>query len=231
MWKGIDAGAARRAPLRDRPRDPDPRRGRRLRRRAVVRRPRRRRGVPHRAGGAALLRPVTPISSSTPGMTFTIEPMINEGSWELGRIWPDGWTAPTPRRLALRAVRAQPPRHRRPASRCSRSFPANARELRHTADACSSPVASAAVRLAGERALVTGSTAGIGRAIAAGSRPRARRSSSPGATPSAAPRSSPRSTARAARPRFVAADLHDEAACTALVDDRGRPASAASPCS
>jgi methionyl aminopeptidase len=21
--------------------------------------------------------------------------MINEGSWELGRIWPDGWTAPT----------------------------------------------------------------------------------------------------------------------------------------
>jgi methionyl aminopeptidase len=31
----------------------------------------------------------------TPGMTFTIEPMINEGGWELGRIWPDGWTAPT----------------------------------------------------------------------------------------------------------------------------------------
>jgi methionyl aminopeptidase len=30
-----------------------------------------------------------------PGMTFTIEPMITEGSWELGRIWPDGWTAPT----------------------------------------------------------------------------------------------------------------------------------------
>ena len=29
------------------------------------------------------------------GMTFTIEPMINEGSWELGRIWSDGWTAPT----------------------------------------------------------------------------------------------------------------------------------------
>jgi methionyl aminopeptidase len=29
------------------------------------------------------------------GMTFTIEPMINEGGWELGRIWPDGWTAPT----------------------------------------------------------------------------------------------------------------------------------------
>ncbi len=30
-----------------------------------------------------------------PGMTFTIEPMINEGAWDLGRIWPDGWTAPT----------------------------------------------------------------------------------------------------------------------------------------
>jgi methionyl aminopeptidase len=30
-----------------------------------------------------------------PGMLFTIEPMITEGSWELGRIWPDGWTAPT----------------------------------------------------------------------------------------------------------------------------------------
>ncbi len=36
--------------------------------------------------------------SDTPivnGMTFTIEPMITEGSWELGRIWSDGWTAPT----------------------------------------------------------------------------------------------------------------------------------------
>jgi methionyl aminopeptidase len=30
-----------------------------------------------------------------PGMTFTIEPMINEGSWQLGSIWSDGWTAPT----------------------------------------------------------------------------------------------------------------------------------------
>ncbi|HET9727779.1 MAG TPA: M24 family metallopeptidase, partial [Acidimicrobiia bacterium] len=29
------------------------------------------------------------------GMTFTIEPMINEGRYELGTIWPDGWTAPT----------------------------------------------------------------------------------------------------------------------------------------
>jgi methionyl aminopeptidase len=31
----------------------------------------------------------------TAGMTFTVEPMITEGSWELGRIWADGWTAPT----------------------------------------------------------------------------------------------------------------------------------------
>ena len=33
-------------------------------------------------------------------MTFTIEPMINEGSWELGRIWSDGWTARHRRRIA-----------------------------------------------------------------------------------------------------------------------------------
>ena len=30
-----------------------------------------------------------------PGMTFTVEPMINEGGWELGTVWRDGWTAPT----------------------------------------------------------------------------------------------------------------------------------------
>ncbi len=30
-----------------------------------------------------------------PGMTFTIEPMITEGGWEIGRLWQDGWTAPT----------------------------------------------------------------------------------------------------------------------------------------
>jgi methionyl aminopeptidase len=30
-----------------------------------------------------------------PGMTFTIEPMINAGGWRVGRIWDDGWTAPT----------------------------------------------------------------------------------------------------------------------------------------
>ena len=30
-----------------------------------------------------------------PGMTFTIEPMITEGGWEIGLIWSDGWTAPT----------------------------------------------------------------------------------------------------------------------------------------
>jgi methionyl aminopeptidase len=30
-----------------------------------------------------------------PGLTFTIEPMINAGTPKCGRIWPDGWTAPT----------------------------------------------------------------------------------------------------------------------------------------
>jgi methionyl aminopeptidase len=30
-----------------------------------------------------------------PGWTFTIEPMINAGSWQCGPIWPDDWTAPT----------------------------------------------------------------------------------------------------------------------------------------
>ena len=57
MWKGIDAGAPRRAAQRHRPRDPGARRSARLRGRARVRRPRDRRGVPHRAVGAALLRP------------------------------------------------------------------------------------------------------------------------------------------------------------------------------
>ncbi len=35
-----------------------------------------------------------------PGMTFTIEPMINVGRWQVGRIWSDGWTAPTADGLA-----------------------------------------------------------------------------------------------------------------------------------
>lgn len=30
-----------------------------------------------------------------PGVTFTIEPMITAGSYQVGRIWPDGWTAVT----------------------------------------------------------------------------------------------------------------------------------------
>jgi methionyl aminopeptidase len=29
-----------------------------------------------------------------PGMTFTIEPMITEGTWE-DRLWDDGWTVVT----------------------------------------------------------------------------------------------------------------------------------------
>ena len=35
-----------------------------------------------------------------PGMLFTIEPMITEGSWELGRIWPDGYRPPATDRVA-----------------------------------------------------------------------------------------------------------------------------------
>ena len=31
----------------------------------------------------------------TPGMTFTIEPMITIGSYECGDRWPDGWTEVT----------------------------------------------------------------------------------------------------------------------------------------
>jgi methionyl aminopeptidase len=30
-----------------------------------------------------------------PGVTFTIEPMITAGGYDVGRIWPDGWTAVT----------------------------------------------------------------------------------------------------------------------------------------
>lgn len=29
------------------------------------------------------------------GQIFTVEPMINAGSWQVGRIWADEWTAPT----------------------------------------------------------------------------------------------------------------------------------------
>ena len=50
--EGHRPGAPGRADQRHRPRDPDARGGRRLRRRALVRRPRHRRGVPHRAVGA-----------------------------------------------------------------------------------------------------------------------------------------------------------------------------------
>ena len=52
-----------------------------------------RRSTPRRRCRTSTTR--TPTRVIEPGMTFTIEPMINEGSWELGRIWPDGWTAPT----------------------------------------------------------------------------------------------------------------------------------------
>jgi methionyl aminopeptidase len=30
-----------------------------------------------------------------PGMVFTIEPIISEGSADAGKTWRDGWTVPT----------------------------------------------------------------------------------------------------------------------------------------
>ena len=89
-------------------------------------------------------------------MTFTIEPMINEGGWELGRIWPDGWTAPT--RDGSRSAQFEHTLLVTPTGVevCTLLAGRAARQLS----------ARSAMRMEGEQALVTGSTAGIGRAIA-----------------------------------------------------------------
>jgi glucose 1-dehydrogenase len=75
------------------------------------------------------------------------------------------------------------------------------------------------VRMEGERALVTGSTAGIGRAVAIAF-------AAQGAGVVVTGRNAERGeavvaeiTATGATAHFVAADLHDEAACTRLVDE------------
>jgi NAD(P)-dependent dehydrogenase (short-subunit alcohol dehydrogenase family) len=75
------------------------------------------------------------------------------------------------------------------------------------------------VRMDGERALVTGSTAGIGRAIAVAF-------AAQGAVVAVTGRSVERGggvvrdiTAAGGTAHFIAADLHNENACTALVDD------------
>ena len=88
-------GPPGRTDLRDRSRDPGPRRGQRASR--VVRT-----FVGHGVGDEFHTAPSvphyfdrTPTRVIEPGVTFTIEPMINVGTWQVGRIWPDGWTAPT----------------------------------------------------------------------------------------------------------------------------------------
>ena len=70
------------------------------------------------------------------------------------------------RRLALGAVRAQPARDRRPASRCSRSSPAKPASppARHASRTLAGSVGSCDWRA--RRRVVTGSTSGLGRAIA-----------------------------------------------------------------
>ena len=79
-------------------------------------------------------------------------------------------------------------------------------------------VRSVTRRMDGERALVTGSTSGIGRAIAIAFRARRRgASSSPGAIRHAATPWSRRSHGGGGAAVFIAADLDDEDACTALV--------------
>ncbi len=65
----------------------------RLQRRSRLHRPRHRHHVPQRAGGPAL-RPARRGDRLEPGMTFTIEPMINLGALDY-EIWDDGWTVAT----------------------------------------------------------------------------------------------------------------------------------------
>ena len=80
-------------------------------RRARVLRPRHRRALPRGAADPAL-RPPGAGPELVPGMTFTIEPMINAGKRDIRQL-ADGWTIVTARPLALRAMGAHRPRHRR----------------------------------------------------------------------------------------------------------------------
>ena len=118
LWKGIDAVRAGGTHQRHRPRDPDARGGRTAsascaRSSATASA---RSSTPRRRCRTTTTR--TPTLRSIAGMTFTIEPMITEGSWELGRIWSDGWTAPTRDGSRSAQFEHTPARHRRRASRC-----------------------------------------------------------------------------------------------------------------
>ena len=67
--------------------------------------------VPLRPGRPALRRRRATTTMIEPGMTFTIEPMLNLGTHEWD-MWDDGWTVVTKDRRRTRAVRAHPPGHR-----------------------------------------------------------------------------------------------------------------------
>ena len=84
----------------------------RLRRRTRVHRPRHRLVVPLRPGRSRTSTTRTTTTVIEPGMTFTIEPMLNLGThdWDM---WDDDWTVVTKDRRAERPVRAHPAGHRR----------------------------------------------------------------------------------------------------------------------
>ena len=87
MWRGIGKVQARRAPGRHRPRDPDSfAEKQRLLGGARVLRPRHRPQLPRGAAGAALRPARHAARSCKPGMTFTIEPMINAGKRDIREI-------------------------------------------------------------------------------------------------------------------------------------------------
>ena len=151
-----------------------------------------------------------------PGLTFTIEPMITAGAYDVGRIWPDGWTAVT----ADGSLTAQFEHSLlvTPSGvEVLTLLPDEPLELPLRDEPPRAPIASAAVRLAGERALITGSTSGIGRAIA-------QRFAEQGALVCVTGRDRVRGDevvaqidAEGGTAHFVPADLRDEAACAALV--------------
>ena len=62
--------------------------------RAGVLRPRHRPDLPRGSAGAALRRARPRAASCVPGMTFTVEPMVNAGKRHV-RLLPDGWTVIT----------------------------------------------------------------------------------------------------------------------------------------